>query len=291
MHVTCPACHLEGELPDDGLSRGTLTCPQCSTQFEQQPGVVLETFPHSPVESITVGGPEPSFAGVRSVSSELSDDMSVWVGVEASPVLTPPPNRKLAPDVVRSPAPPVAITAENAVAHLDWIEQEVDRFNRFVSTQMELIQKTRLDLTRADAKLSAAILIREQELNREKALLSSRASTLDLREAELVESRSQIAARLTELERNEQAMQRKMLDFEEVEETMRAEFEESERELQRQRQAIEEKARELRSRSFSPAPSPGASPELIESLRSILRNFESAPDRIIPAQIPNDHLA
>jgi chromosome segregation ATPase len=169
-----------------------------------------------------------------------------------------------------------SVTPETAAPHLEWIQSEVERFNRFVAQQLQIIERTRLDLARADSQSTAAMLAREQDLNREKAVLSARSAALSKQEAELSKRRIQLEARVREIEGRERSIQKRLKEVEEIEESLRAEIEESERDVQRQRLAVEELADSLRSRVAS---APAATPDLIDSLRSILQNLEAGARR------------
>jgi len=227
--VSCPTCRLSGELPED-IGDELLGCPRCGTQFA----------PPRPA-------PPP----------EAADGMAVWVGGDAELAQTPPPGQNLPDDAV-APAGipvPVEITAENAAAHVDWVRREVERFDRFVADQFAAIQQTREEVVRADARATAAIVVREQEVHRRAAALAARAAALDRREAELAEARTALDRRVAEVERLEASVRRRVAEIDELEDAIREELEDRERAIERQRRAVEEAAAELRSRAAAlPAP-------------------------------------
>ena len=230
--VVCPACQLEGQLPDDAEG-GLVSCPRCARQFPPQP----------PAQTVAL-------------QSGGGDGMSVWVGAEPSPVHTPPPRRNLLPDELsrsiplseRPTRPPVEITKDNAAEHVDWVQEEVERFNRFVTQQLELIARTRAEIAGNDSQATAVLMTREQDLNREKAATKGRASALDRREADLAEHWLKYDKRLAEVERLEAAAQRKLEEINEMEDAIRSELEAREQEFEGQRRAIEEEVGELRTR-------------------------------------------
>lgn len=294
MLVCCPGCRLEAELPNDGVSGCLLTCPRCRLEFQYRESGVHSVAPPIHAKSMGDGRAHDQLSGAHSLTSLLDDEMSAWAGVDLAPAAqTPPPRGNLAATAFPANAirPPIlprgsaeVITAETAAAHVDWIEKEVARFNRFMTQQLDLIQKTRLDLTRADSQLTAAMLSREQELNREKSIVAARTSALDQREAGLAELRSTLESRRLEVERMEETVRKRLQEVDEIKQTLREEFEESEREIHRQQLVVEEAARNLRNQMAS-APVADATPDLLESLRLILKNFESGSHRF-PASSP-----
>jgi hypothetical protein len=260
--ISCPMCGLEGELPDD-LVGGLIACPRCNGQFAPSAGVPSVTL------SSGVGGgasPDATVSSGRPTTPAELDGMSVYVGSQRVPVdvNTPPPARSLSPDLgpyaVRQPEgwddPGVEVTEETAAAHLGWLRQEVARFNRFVAQQLDLIRRSREEMARTDAQVTAAFVTREQEMGREKATRAARAAALEKRaadrEAELDARAAALEKRLAEVERMEASVQRKLQEAEEIEETLRTELEDREREVEQQRLAVEEAARELRCRPLAP---------------------------------------
>jgi DNA repair exonuclease SbcCD ATPase subunit len=178
-------------------------------------------------------------------------ELSVYVDAATSPfdASTPPPTGRLLDEFMSGG---IEVTEENAAEHFVWVQQEVDRFNRFVVQQLDLIRRSREEIARTDSQVTAAYITRNQELNREKAIVAARASTLKKLEADRAEEfarqRERLTQRIAEIDRIEATMQRKLAEIEEIEETLRTELEERERELEQQRRMVEEAVRELRSR-------------------------------------------
>jgi hypothetical protein len=174
----------------------------------------------------------------------------------------------LGPYALRPPEgwnnPAVEVTAEDAAARLDWLRGEVGRFNRFVALQLDQIRRSREEMARTDAQVTAAFVTREQEMNREKASLAARAAAVDKREADRAAEHAALRAtlerRLAEVEPLEATTLRKLEEVEEIEEALRTELETREREVELQRREVEA-ARQLRSHPPAPTPAddgPGA---------------------------------
>jgi hypothetical protein len=130
---------------------------------------------------------------------------------------------------------------EDAAAQLDWLREEVDRFNHFVAQQLAQIQKGREEVARAAARTEAAFVAREQEANRRQAAMLARADALARqREEELARQRAEVERRLAEVERMEAAVRRRLEEAEQIEEELRADLEAQERELIFRKRAIEQ---------------------------------------------------
>jgi chromosome segregation ATPase len=143
----------------------------------------------------------------------------------------------------------VAITADNAAQHADWLRHEVSRFNAHVARQLELIRQSREDVAGLEAKAAANLVTREMDLNREKAELAARLAGLEQRETELAEEREELARRAEKLDNMEAAIQRRLEEVDELEEQLRGELEAREADLERQRRTVEEALRELKARA------------------------------------------
>jgi chromosome segregation ATPase len=163
--------------------------------------------------------------------------------------------------------PPDAITAANAAAHLQWLEDETKRFQDYVDRQLATFQKMREQVAEYESKTRAEALRREQELNRDRAVLDARIAEVNRREAELAATlarheeelvaelqrliaseREQIARRSEELDRREQSLAQQFHEMEDIEYSLRNELDEQEIAVQKQRREVEAAARELRSR-------------------------------------------
>jgi Rad3-related DNA helicase len=243
--IACPNCRLEGHLPDEEAG-AVIACPACGTEFSPQ-----------------------SALPPQSVSSSV-DSLSVWVGPNRPPPSAPVPvampiaNEHSVSDDAAMPAPaashPIQVTAENAAAHLDWLRDEVRRFNAHVLDQLELLSKQREEVARLEADASARFVIRTQDLNRRAMELDAREHALDRRaadqEKQLVEERAALGRRADEIDRTEQSLQRRLQEAEELEQVLRGELEAREAEVERQRREVEEALSELRSRPFMATPPP-----------------------------------
>lgn len=236
--VSCPNCRLEGQLPDNNPG-GLIGCPRCGSRF-----------------------PPPAAEPPLSLPSSVPDGFSVWVGPESPPTVTPPPVRNLAALGRRGEGPsqtaasPVAVTAENAALHLDWLRSETARFRGFVDAQLDALRKKREEIAALESRVSGALVTREMELSREKVDLAARAAALDRRDAELALERSALSRRTDEVERMEQAVQRRLAEVDELEQALRNELEGRAREVELQRREVDAALRELRTlRDQTAAPS------------------------------------
>ena len=227
--VTCPNCRAEGSLPAHAPG-GEIGCPRCGASFP----LVPEPLPTSSVK-----------------------EHGVWVGPGSMPTVTPPPRPGLAPSLTLEPNPlpvgpdgrPIPITAENAAAHLYWVQEEARRFNTFVARQLDSLSRQRADLAATESQAAAAFATRNMELNRAMADLAARSATLDRREAELEEARAALGKRADEVDRRERAVDRRLEEIESMEQALRKELENLEAESLRQGRAVAEAIQELRERT------------------------------------------
>ena len=231
--VSCPKCRFDGHLPDDDPG-GVVACPTCGTAF----------------------APRAALAPVT-LSSALADGLSVWVGSDPLPAVTPPPSRGLRPELLPGAnplpppgTPPVEITAANAGAHLDWVRGEVRRFNGYVARQLDLLKKRREEVAALESRAAEAFVTRDLGLTRAHADLAARAAALDRRDADLAAERAALATRADAVAREERALERQTAEVDELEQTLRGELEEREADIERQRRAVEEARRDLRSRGL-----------------------------------------
>lgn len=214
VKVSCPSCNNQGELPDDTPADATLSCRACGTRFP------------------AMTAPTPAPAAPPAVDPGLG----VWVG-DDSTVAAP----------LTVAAPPV-ITAENAAAHLEWLQAEVQRFEAHVGRQLAVLQKFREQVVAFENKARADAVVREQAAARDRAILDARARDLDAREAEqmarlnqqaeelgaeldrqVAAERENLAKRAEALTRAERSLERRLKEMEEIEEDVRREVEHAER--------------------------------------------------------------
>ncbi|MBN9522586.1 hypothetical protein J0H58_29375 [bacterium] len=174
--VCCPKCRFEGALPDDDPG-GTIACPKCGTEFAP-------------------GGALPA------------DATAVWVGTGAPPGVTPPPLRKGAnPLPTGAAGRPVEITPSNAGKHLDWMKNEVARFDAYVARQLEVLRKRRDELAAAESAAANALVARDLQGTREKA-------ALEADRAALAAEREGLTRRAEALDRAERSLQRRLAEVE-----------------------------------------------------------------------------
>ena len=249
-------------MPPGGLAGATLTCRNCGVQFS--PIADLPSAPVVPPPVSVEPDPLPDAAG------------GVWVGGPAVP-----PVVAVAPAAVKAAQRTLAdITPENAAAHAAWLRAETERFQNYVERQLAALGKMREQVAAFEAKARADALVREQGLNRERAVVEARAAEVARKEAEFAaaltqqgdelaaELNRQVAAerenlgkRAADLERLERSLQVRLAEVEELEHTLRQELDEREAAVERERRELDEVAGELRSRSIASAtPAPAIAP-------------------------------
>lgn len=229
VKVSCPSCNNQGQLPDDTPRDATLSCRACGVRFP-----LMSTPALAPDSLWAVSPPTPPTA-----TPQVDSGLGVWVGDDstvAAPLTVP-----------AAPAAP-AVTAENAAAHLEWLQAEVQRFEAHVSRQLGVLQKFREQVVAFENKARADAVVREQAAARDRALLDARARDLDAREAELIArlnqqaeelgaeldrqvaaERENLAKRAEALTRAERSLERRLKEMEEIEEDVRREVDHAER--------------------------------------------------------------
>lgn len=227
--VTCPRCRVSGRLPDDSPG-GTLGCPRCGTEFD------IPTHPESVLDVAPAERTEAPGAVV---------DLGVWVGPAAPLEQTPPPRTLAAAPprhaIARASASAPDLAPESA-ATLDWLREEVERFNVFVAAQFAHIRRGREEVARSAAVAESAAITREQSLNQRTAALAGRAAELDRRAAELARRVAEFERRAAEVERQEAALRRRLDEADEVEDEIRGHFETLERDLVSRRRTADGEA-------------------------------------------------
>ncbi len=246
-------------MPPGGLAGATLTCRSCGVRFS--PIAELPTAVPPPVDP----DPLPDAAG------------GVWVGVGPA---APAPVVSLTPAPVKAAQRSLAdVTPENAAAHAAWLRAETERFQNYVDRQLAALGKMREQVAAFEAKARADALVREQAVNRDRALVEGRATDLAQREATLADAltrqgdemaaelnqmmaaeRDHLGKRAADLERLERSLQVRLAEVEELEHTLRRELDEREAEVLRERRELDEVANELRTRTPSPVSLPRPTP-------------------------------
>lgn len=210
VNISCPSCANQGELPDDLPLNTTLTCRACGVRFNSP-------VPVAPLLPAT----DPH-------------EMGVWVGGPAA--ATPMPTVPTAP----ATPPPPDITPQNAVAHLEWVRAEVQRFDEYVNRQLVALQKMREQIVSFEGKARSEAVMREQAAARDRAILDARARELEGHLAEqsaaldrqakelqaeldrqVMVERENLARRAEALARAERSVERRLKELDEMEETIR----------------------------------------------------------------------
>lgn len=249
-------------MPPGGLAGATLTCRSCGVRFSP-----IAELPATPVLPPPLAEPDPL----------LDAPGGVWVGVGPA---APPPVVSLTPVPVKAAQRSLAdVTPENAAAHAAWLRAETERFQNYVERQLAALGKMREQVAAFEAKARADALVREQAVNRDRALVEGRAADLAQREATLAAAltrqgdqmaaelnqmvaaeRDHLGKRAAELEKTERSLQVRLAEAEELEQTLRRELDEREAAVLRERRELDEVAHELRTRTPVPVSLPRPTP-------------------------------
>ncbi len=213
-NISCPGCGHQGRLPDDLPAGAVLTCHVCRVKFPAQP---------------LVPAPEPADP----------HGLGVWVGDAISTTPLPPPPMTVTP-------PPPVVTAQTAAAHLQWVQAEVEQFDVYVARQLALFQKMREQLATFESKTRGEAIVKQQALDRDRAILDARAKGLDAQEAKIsaalklqaeelhgelerqvAAERDNLAKRAEALARTERSLERRMFELDEMEKGVRRELEDA----------------------------------------------------------------
>lgn len=206
VNISCPVCANQGELPADMPAGATLTCRACGVRFAAPPVAA----------PVAADGP----------------GLGVWVGDGSAP-----------PSPAVAPAPPT-VTRQNAAAHLDWVRAEAERFDEYVNRQLAVLTKMREQIVAFENKTRTEVVLREQAVARDRALLDARAADLDAQEAKIsaalklqaeelqgeldrqvAAERENLARRAEAVARTERSLERRMFELDELERGIRQELE------------------------------------------------------------------
>ena len=212
-NISCPGCGNLGPPPEQLAEDAILTCPECGVRFPARPLV-----PPAPAA-------DPHGLGV-------------WVGDAIT--TTPHPGQPV------DPRPTPVVTPQNAAAHLEWVRTEVERFDVYVARQLSLFQKMLDQLAAFESKTRTEAILKEQSLDRDRALLDARAKELDAQEAKISAAlklqaeelhaelerqvsaeRDNLAKRAEALARSERSLERRLAEMDEMERDMKRELEDA----------------------------------------------------------------
>ncbi len=212
-YISCPGCGHQGRLPNDLPAGAVLTCHVCRVKFPAEP---------------LVPSPEPADP----------HGLGVWVGDAITTTPLPPP-------AAVSPPPPV-VTPQNAAAHLEWVRAEVEQFDLYVSRQLALFQKMREQMAAFESKTRGDAILKQQALDRDRAVLDARANDLNAQEAKIsaalklqaaelhgelerqvATERENLARRAEAVARTERSLERRMFEMDETERGVRRELEDA----------------------------------------------------------------
>jgi chromosome segregation ATPase len=195
LTVTCPSCGLQGLFPDEWSGR-VIQCARCHAALPVTGSVGADTRPGAPA-----GSPE-SVPGPSSVLTSQVVSAPVFRhsqgGIDTlvpldSQRVTPPPSITLEPP-------------EDEPGEKQWIGEEAQRFKAYVSQQFAALEQKRYDVTALHAQLEAKSIVREQELNRQHAVLVAKTELLRQREAAIAQQEAALTHGRQELAELEQTL-------------------------------------------------------------------------------------
>src|SRR5262249_40859340 len=205
--ISCPSCGLKGQVPD-GFKAPGVECPRCKTYVPMPNGgpAAGPSAPASPAASGPQFNPvDAFFARVGSPSRPPS--------AGALPGPPPPP-----PAPPRAAAAPDSSLPVNPQAEQEWLKEERQRLEGYMGKQFGVLRQQREQFDRWRSEIEQALITREQELNRQTKLITSRGSELDQRENDLNIKASQLdsiqeelpvaEAKLRKMQENLQQMER-----------------------------------------------------------------------------------
>lgn len=183
--IACPACGLTGEVPD-GFIGAQVSCPRCGG-------------------AIALGNGSPSPTSPPDPRSQVLDAFFVeaFNGRPAGPAPMPLP-----------PRPALSAPPADASAEQQWLHEERQRLEDYLAKQFGVLQHRREELAAWQSRIEAALVAREQELNRVQRQLAAQEESLAQREAAVRD--------LPELEAKAVALRQEVAEQQELAERHRA---------------------------------------------------------------------
>src|SRR5262249_49910819 len=156
----CPSCGLQGQVPD-GYKAPGVECPRCKT-YVPMPNGGPKAGPSAPAAPSGAG---PHF---NPVDAFFAPGGSPPRHPSGGPLPSPPPP---------PPAPAPATAADkslptNPQAELEWLKEERQRLEGYMSKQFAVIRQQREQFDRWRSEIEQALITREQELNRQTKLIT-----------------------------------------------------------------------------------------------------------------------
>jgi chromosome segregation ATPase/DNA-directed RNA polymerase subunit RPC12/RpoP len=188
--IACPGCGLTGQVPD-GFAAPQVNCPRCGSTIPtgRQPSgngsAPAESAPPAP-PSAAVNPPNSADHRARLVDAFF---MQAFNPRPAAPPPGPAP-------VPLPPRPTLSAPPADPGAEQQWLKEERQRLEDYLSKQFGLLQHRREELAAWQSRIEAALVSREQELNRLQKQLTAQEQTLKQREASV----AALSSELQELE-------------------------------------------------------------------------------------------
>lgn len=210
--ITCPGCGLRGQIPVT-LNTPTLRCPRCNTAVPNpvrggsapspppasaSPGPLLDEFfaraYAAPPLSQTGTPPIPPVAASL---PPMSMPMSAPPPVVAPPAIATP--AIVAPPSEPASAPPNGAKTASPHAEEQWVREERQRLEAYMSKHFTLLQQQREEFSKWRTQVEAALVGREQELNRQQRLLAAQTESFQQQTAGLAERELAVARQVEEV--------------------------------------------------------------------------------------------
>jgi len=163
--ITCPACGLQGQLPQDGM-QGDVQCPQCGM-----------TIPVNPNEA-------PPLPRLGHADHPLDAFFAAACERTTSPLLPLP-----------LPALPQGTLPEaETQADRDWLREERERLQAYMADQFAALRRQREEFLVWRSQVESTLVTREQELNRLLKHMGGRIAEIERAEAAAASERQALDA-------------------------------------------------------------------------------------------------
>jgi hypothetical protein len=265
--IICPGCGLRGQIPDT-VKTPSLRCPRCNTDVpnpgpSDPPGTSDRAAPAA--HTASPGHMLDEFFARAYAAASLPPTLTtpippVAAGPPAMPAPQPPmvaaPPAMAVPQAATAPphppmAPPQAPAARSTTgngatspsspsgspeAEEQWIREERQRLDAYMSKHFALLQKQREEFSQWRTQVEAALVGREQELNRQQKLLNAQNDMLQQRTAELAEKEGSVTKQIEEISSAGAEVLQEVAAQKGTLEKLRKEVEQTRQEMQRAQQ-------------------------------------------------------
>jgi hypothetical protein len=178
--ITCPSCKLQGDAPDS-LKVEEVKCPRCGS------GVPVRRRERA-VSPIPVGASNADSC-IQAIDQFFVDTASPPRASRRSAIRSTPPPRPVEEDTVYE----IAANPEEKAAEQQWSREERARIEAYAANQLAQIKQQREELAAWRSQVEAALVAREQEVNRQLKLIAVRNDKLQNREAECTAREADLA--------------------------------------------------------------------------------------------------